>query len=155
MQGWSRQVIFKEDPKNGLVRVEPKVAGVSGVYTPESPVKNVLKNEKVEWVITVIFKTLSLWSAKKRFKIDQGKVQVQDGHIEDSIFLKLAIYLMVMDMWRCAKWGSPILSMDELMWVFVKQIQASTIKKGVPSWGEQRSSSSSSSGMRKAKVWSW
>jgi hypothetical protein len=41
-------VIFKEDPKNGLVRVEPKVAGVSGVYTPESPVKNVLKNEKVE-----------------------------------------------------------------------------------------------------------
>ena len=40
------KVIFKEDPKNGLVRVEPKVVGVSGVDTPESPVKNVLKNEK-------------------------------------------------------------------------------------------------------------
>ena len=32
------KVIFKEDPKNSLVRVEPEVAGVSGVYTPESPV---------------------------------------------------------------------------------------------------------------------
>ena len=42
------KVIFKEDPKNGLVRAEPKVAGVSGVYSPESLVEYVLKNEKVE-----------------------------------------------------------------------------------------------------------
>ena len=42
------KVMFKEDPKDGLVSVEPKVAGVSGIYSPESPVKNVLKNEKVE-----------------------------------------------------------------------------------------------------------
>ena len=42
------KVIFKEDPKNGLVRVEPKMAGVSGVCMPESLVKNVLKNEKFE-----------------------------------------------------------------------------------------------------------
>jgi hypothetical protein len=40
------KVIFKEDPKNGLVRVEPEVAGVSGVYSPETPVKNVLKKKK-------------------------------------------------------------------------------------------------------------
>ena len=42
------KVIFKEDPKNVLMRVVPKVTRVSGVYMPESPVKNVLKNEKVE-----------------------------------------------------------------------------------------------------------
>ena len=69
------KVIFKEDPKNGLVRVVPEVAGVSGVHTSESPVKNVLKSEK------------------KRFKFDQGKVQVQDGHLEETICLKLAIYI--------------------------------------------------------------
>ena len=35
---------------------------------------------------------------KKRFEIDEDKVQVQDGHLEETICLKLAIYLMVMDM---------------------------------------------------------
>ena len=90
--------IFKEDPKNGLVRVEPKMAGVSGVCMPESPVKNVLKNEKFECVILFIFKKSSIWSKKKRCKLDQDKVQVQDGHLEESICLKLAIYLMFMDM---------------------------------------------------------
>jgi hypothetical protein len=42
------KVIFKEDPKNGLVRVVPEVAGVSGVYSPEPPVKNVLKKKEIE-----------------------------------------------------------------------------------------------------------
>ena len=30
---------------------------------------------------------------KKRFKIYQGKVQFQDGHLEETICLKLAIYI--------------------------------------------------------------
>ena len=73
-----------------LWRVEPKVAGVSGVHTPESPVEYVLKNEKVEWVIMVIFKTSSLFIEKKRFKLDQDYVQVQDGYLEETICIKLA-----------------------------------------------------------------
>ena len=50
------------------------MAGVSGVHTLESPVKNVLKSEK------------------KRFKFDQGKVQSQDGYLEETICVKLASY---------------------------------------------------------------
>ena len=46
----------------------------------------------------VTFKTSSLFVEKKRFKLDQDYVQVQDGYLEETICMKLAIYLMVMDM---------------------------------------------------------
>ena len=68
------------------------------MHTPESPVKNVLKNEKVERVIMFIFKTSSLFVEKKRFKLDQDCVQVQDGYLEETICLRLASYLKEMDM---------------------------------------------------------
>ena len=78
-------------------------------------------------------------SEKKRFKIDQGKVQVQDGHLEETICLKLAIYLMFMDMWRYAQMKPFHIKYGKASWVFIKQEQEYTIKKGVPSWGGQDS----------------
>ena len=72
-----------------LWRVEPKVAGVSGVYTPESPVKNVLKKKKIEWVI-MFLQDIIIRREKKRCKVDQDVVQVQDGYLEETICIKLA-----------------------------------------------------------------
>ena len=115
-------VIFKEDPKNGHVGVEPiasmswnkqrvletkeiqtdpgrlgrtlrriipgdsAIAGVSGVNTPDTPVGSLGRSKY----------------ALKNKKVDQDKVQVQDGHLEETICLKLATYLMIMNVWRCA-----------------------------------------------------
>jgi hypothetical protein len=50
---------------------------------------------------------------KKRCKVDQGKVQVQDRYLEETVCLKLASYLKE---WICEdvpKCGFPILSMGK------------------------------------------
>ena len=65
----------------------------------------------------------------------RNKVQVQDEHLEEVICLKLSILMVIMDMWRhFQKKRFSYRSMGEQ---FGSLHPARTIKKGVPSWGDQ------------------
>ena len=93
----------------------------------------------------------------------RNEVQVQDEHLEEIICLKLTILRVIMDKWRHAQrrgsrigvWGSSLQVFNKQVHGYVKTFpkkrfshmgmgeqfaslhQAKTIKKGVPSWGDQ------------------
>ena len=131
------KVIFKEDPKNGLVRVVPKVAGVSGVYTSESPVKNVLKKKKIEWVI-MFLQDIIIRREKKRWSLIKAKCK-----FEMDISKRLYAWSLphILDgngyVKMCLNESLPYWVWVSSLWVFIKQEQEYAIKKGVPTWEGQ------------------
>ncbi len=88
-----------------------------------SSVKYVLKM-KMKWALKFNFKTSTM-------KNEEMKCKFKMSHLEEILWLTLAIHMVIMDMWRCAE--------EEALpwWIMGEQStrlrQASTIKKGVPS----------------------